>query len=401
MEQKSRRNLLSIVFMLAMVIGLVTGMDMMAHADDAGGTDDTYVYIDVGTDHAGFFKNLFDKNEEWVASLKDLTNADYARITYNTIILVYNNATSVPTEKVLQSKITEAVYPGEDWLTDKYENFEGVGYKPLDEYATFQECVFDTYVRKHTLSDEFMYYLLWSKPLSKIELSNGNPICGKGVEDAIPILPDGIKLGKADVFEDEEEDDSEYPHSEYYWENEEDEEDEVEFFEGGKEYVCTVWISVDINGAYWRNSFTEDYLNVSVSGGKDVEINVDEPILVQVKFKVTVDHVWDAGKVTKEPTTTAEGEKTYKCKHCDATKTEAIPKKTIAPIPEDTTQIQQTVEQITIARRPGIKNLTQRRCVQLSTGMLSSVRRRIRRRFGNRLRESKFSTAWTRHSRKG
>ena len=55
MEQKSRRNLLSIVFMLAMVIGLVTGMGMMAHADDAGGT---YIYIDVGTGHAGFFNNL-------------------------------------------------------------------------------------------------------------------------------------------------------------------------------------------------------------------------------------------------------------------------------------------------------------------------------------------------------
>ena len=40
------------------------------------------------------------------------------------------------------------------------------------------------------------------------------------------------------------------------------------------------------------------------------------------------DHKWDAGKVTKEPTETAEGVKTYTCSFCGKTKTEAIPKKT-------------------------------------------------------------------------
>ena len=37
-------------------------------------------------------------------------------------------------------------------------------------------------------------------------------------------------------------------------------------------------------------------------------------------------HTWDAGKVTTEPTETAEGVKTYTCTVCGATKTEAIPK---------------------------------------------------------------------------
>ena len=41
-------------------------------------------------------------------------------------------------------------------------------------------------------------------------------------------------------------------------------------------------------------------------------------------------HKWDAGKVTKEPTLTAEGEKTYTCSVCGATKTEVIPKKEAA-----------------------------------------------------------------------
>ena len=39
-------------------------------------------------------------------------------------------------------------------------------------------------------------------------------------------------------------------------------------------------------------------------------------------------HTWDAGKVTTEPTETAEGVKTYTCTVCGATKTEAIPKLT-------------------------------------------------------------------------
>lgn len=39
-------------------------------------------------------------------------------------------------------------------------------------------------------------------------------------------------------------------------------------------------------------------------------------------------HKWDAGKVTKEATETAEGVKTYTCSVCGTTKTEVIPKKT-------------------------------------------------------------------------
>ncbi len=37
-------------------------------------------------------------------------------------------------------------------------------------------------------------------------------------------------------------------------------------------------------------------------------------------------HDWDEGKVTKEPTETATGEKTFTCKRCGATRTEELPK---------------------------------------------------------------------------
>lgn len=45
--------------------------------------------------------------------------------------------------------------------------------------------------------------------------------------------------------------------------------------------------------------------------------------------KKTEAHTWDAGKVTKVPTTEAEGEKTYTCTACGATKTEVLPKESI------------------------------------------------------------------------
>ena len=45
-----------------------------------------------------------------------------------------------------------------------------------------------------------------------------------------------------------------------------------------------------------------------------------------VRIPQVHNHTWDAGKVTKPATTTSDGVKTYTCKLCDETKTEAIPK---------------------------------------------------------------------------
>jgi hypothetical protein len=44
---------------------------------------------------------------------------------------------------------------------------------------------------------------------------------------------------------------------------------------------------------------------------------------VQVRYW---NHIWDAGKVTKKPTTTSTGTRTYTCTWCGATKTESVPK---------------------------------------------------------------------------
>ena len=55
-----------------------------------------------------------------------------------------------------------------------------------------------------------------------------------------------------------------------------------------------------------------------IDAGKDINI---------------IDHSWDTGKVTKEPTTDAEGEKTFTCSKCGKTRTEAIDKLPDNPTP--------------------------------------------------------------------
>ena len=52
--------------------------------------------------------------------------------------------------------------------------------------------------------------------------------------------------------------------------------------------------------------------------------SVCNTVLVEQETIPAKDHTWDSGKVTKEPTETAEGIKTFTCTVCPATKTEAI-----------------------------------------------------------------------------
>ena len=52
------------------------------------------------------------------------------------------------------------------------------------------------------------------------------------------------------------------------------------------------------------------------------------------EVSISYEHKWDAGKITKQPTTTAEGVKTYTCTVCGETKTETVPK---LPVGEDGT----------------------------------------------------------------
>ncbi len=59
-----------------------------------------------------------------------------------------------------------------------------------------------------------------------------------------------------------------------------------------------------------------------------------EKVVVEIP---ALGHDWDEGKVTKEPTADAEGEKTYTCGTCGETKTEAIEKLPAEEKPDDNT----------------------------------------------------------------
>ena len=61
---------------------------------------------------------------------------------------------------------------------------------------------------------------------------------------------------------------------------------------------------------------SDEYLFTAITDGKNGAKSVT----------LEANHNWDAGKVTKQPTETAEGVKTYTCSICGGTKTEAIPK---------------------------------------------------------------------------
>ena len=59
--------------------------------------------------------------------------------------------------------------------------------------------------------------------------------------------------------------------------------------------------------------------------GQDIPNDMKTPSGEAAHAASACDHVWDAGKVTTEPTCTAAGVKTYTCSKCGNTKTEEIP----------------------------------------------------------------------------
>ena len=63
------------------------------------------------------------------------------------------------------------------------------------------------------------------------------------------------------------------------------------------------------------------------------EVTLDS---VKIPVKVRCSHVYDGGKVTKQPTDTAEGERLYTCQFCGGEKTEVLPVREPETSPEET-----------------------------------------------------------------
>ena len=103
---------------------------------------------------------------------------------------------------------------------------------------------------------------------------------------------------------------------------------------------CWVGVGFDVEEPYYlpysfdwdEETHTETYIpkyEVYVNG-KPVDVNYlfSGVRIIRIKLNDTmIEHDWDEGKETTPPTATQPGVKTYTCKGCGATKTEAIPAK--------------------------------------------------------------------------
>ena len=70
-----------------------------------------------------------------------------------------------------------------------------------------------------------------------------------------------------------------------------------------------------------------DYSNHIVSDDTQYKIRHEgNMLMLTTADEANHQHTWDAGKITKQPTTSEEGVKTFTCTACGATKTESIAK---------------------------------------------------------------------------
>ena len=97
--------------------------------------------------------------------------------------------------------------------------------------------------------------------------------------------------------------------------------------EGGKSYVAMVELEPK-DGYTIPDIEEEDMVDikniVTVIGGEVLSAHAYSDKFTRILVSVPVEHDWDNGTVTKQPTSSAEGVRTYKCKHCNATKTSSI-----------------------------------------------------------------------------
>ena len=263
------------------------------------------VKIDVGAGHASLFTSKV------LAKIKDDFSLQDVTISGNVITLkgVDAGTTEYGMWSLINGFVNNLVRPA-DGMHNK-ESFRVPAYKPIDEYATSSDLDNDIYDDVHEstpVSEGLTYYLFWVKPYEKLEIDNGNPTCGNEMWKVFPTVPDGFMVDPEDSV----------------WRDENGE--RVGTFEGGKTYTFSGRIYLRSYGALWKYFIDPNNFTLTVKDGKDLEYSLNGDTIT-LSFKATADHDWDAGTVTKEPTETTEGVKTYKCKHCSATKTEAIPKK--------------------------------------------------------------------------
>ena len=101
---------------------------------------------------------------------------------------------------------------------------------------------------------------------------------------------------------------------------------------GQKERVCSVCgeketETTPVLGHKWNNDYTEDSpATCSHTGSKSIHCSVCNAIQEGTEQVIPkIPHEWDDGVITKQPTCTSKGTKTFTCLICDETKVELVP----------------------------------------------------------------------------
>ena len=150
---------------------------------------------------------------------------------------------------------------------------------------------------------------------------------------------------------------TEIPKKEHTWDSGKVTKDATCTEKGVKTFACTVagcdgtkTEEIEALGHDYASEFTVDKEPTCKEAGSKSKHCSRCDAKTEVTEIAKADHTWDAGKVTKEPTETAEGEKTYTCTACGGTKTETIPKKEAAvpQPPKDDTVTPQPPKQDTV-----------------------------------------------------
>ena len=268
------------------------------------------VQLDVGSKHADLFTNTD------LLELRD--SLEVTEVTKNGSVITFTGVNPEWSEWKLVANLDADIYDilhdVKQSLAHNNEQYMTVSYNTIDKYSTIEDLIEDraSEARMTTkVKDGTKTFMVWKQPYKKLDIDNGNPTCGQDSWEAKPTMPDGISM----YYEG------------YLWRDKNKE--GVTTFEGGNEYTFYCEYRLKFDGALWKYYLDPDNFNVSIKDGQDLGSRATDDDDIIITYKSTANHDWDDGTVTKEPTTEAEGEKTFKCKNfdkCGGTKTEAIPK---------------------------------------------------------------------------
>ena len=209
-----------------------------------------------------------------------------------------------------------------------------VGKKPMQEYADIDD--FDKEKKALEASDieaGMKLVAQWSKKATKGSFTVKAPVCGTNVKSSSitqtnkPVAAEN-KDSQFEITRDGQQghftrwltsDDPDKCYDAPYWFNGK--------IVGGTTYNAGLEIMPK-----WGFYLGKDIPEITINGKA---ANISQRSLeggiggVLIAGTVTAVHNWDAGKVTKEPTTKAKGVRTFTCKGCGKTKTESIAKLTV------------------------------------------------------------------------